>query len=51
MKDMYEFEGPVYVRVNWVFKLLIVGVMTLLILHILGDLYRRSLLWLAKRAK
>jgi hypothetical protein len=51
MTDMYEFEGPVYVRVNWVFKLLIVAVMTLLILHILGDLYRRIMSWLAKRAK
>jgi hypothetical protein len=41
MMDMYEVGGPVYVRVNWFFKLLIIGVMTLLILHILGDLYRR----------
>jgi len=41
MIDMYEFGGPVYVRVNWFFKVLIIGVMTLLILHILGDLYRR----------
>ena len=49
MRDMYEFGGPVYVRVNWFFKLLIIAVMTLLILHILGDLYRRALLWLAKR--
>ena len=51
MTDMYEFGGPVYVRVNWVFKLLIVAVMTLLILHILGDLYRRSLSWLAKKGR
>jgi len=51
MADMYEFGGPVYVRINWVFKLLIIAVMTLLILHILGDLYRRVMLWLAKRAK
>jgi hypothetical protein len=51
MTDMYEFDGPVYVRVNLVFKLLIVAVMTLLMLHILGDLYRRVMLWLAKRAK
>ena len=51
MMDMYEIGGPVYVRVNWFFKLLIIGVMTLLILHILGDLYRRGLLWLGKRFK
>jgi len=51
MRDMYEIGGPVYVRVNWFFKLLIIGVMTLLILHILGDLYRRVMLWLANRAK
>lgn len=51
MMDMYKVGGPVYVRVNWFFKLLIVGVMTLLILHILGDLYRRVMLWLANRAK
>jgi hypothetical protein len=51
MMDMYEVDGPVYVRVNWFFKLMIIGVMTLLILHILGDLYRRVMLWLAKRAK
>jgi len=51
MMDMYEFGGPVYVRINWVFKLLIIAVMTLLILHILGDLYRRVMSWLAKRAK
>ena len=51
MMDMYKVDGPVYVRVNRVFKLLIIGVMTLLILHILGDLYRRVMLWLAKRAK
>ena len=51
MMDMYEVGGPVYVRVNWFFKLLIIVVMTLLIMHILGDLYRRGILWLAKRAK
>ena len=51
MMDMYEVDGPVYVRVNWFFKLLIIGVMTLLILHIMGDLYRRVMLLLAKRAK
>jgi len=49
MKDMYEFAGPVYVRVNLFFKLLIIGVMALLILHILGDLYRRVMLRLFKR--
>ena len=49
MMDMYEVGGPVYVRVNWFFKLLIIVVMTLLIMHIMGDLYRRGLLWLAKR--
>jgi len=49
MMDMYEAGGPVYVRVNWFFKLLIIGVMTLLIMHIMGDLYRRALLWLAKK--
>lgn len=51
MRDMYEVGGPVYVRVNLFFKLLIIGVMTLLILHIMGDLYRRGILWLTKRAK
>ncbi len=49
MMDMYEVGGPVYVRVNWFFKWLIIVVMTLLIMHIMGDLYRRGLLWLAKR--
>jgi hypothetical protein len=48
MMDMYEVGGPVYVRVNWFFKLLIIAVMTLLIMHIMGDLYRRGLLWLGK---
>jgi hypothetical protein len=51
MKDMYEFAGPVYVRVNWFFRVLIIGVMALLILHILGDLYRRVMLRLFKRAE
>jgi len=51
MKDMYEFVGPVYVRVNWFFKWLIIVVMALLIMHIMGDLYRRAILWLTKRAK
>jgi hypothetical protein len=37
------------VRVNLFFKLLIIGVMALLILHILGDLYRRVMLRLFKR--
>lgn len=49
MKDMYEVGGPVYVRVNWFFRWLIIGIMTLLILHILGDLYRRVLLRLFKK--
>jgi len=49
MMDMYKVDGPVYVRVNLFFKLMIIGVMTLLILHILGDLYRRGLLWLTKK--
>ena len=51
MMDMYEFSGPVYVRVNGFFKWMIIVVMTLLIMHIIGDLYRRGLLWLAKRFK
>jgi hypothetical protein len=49
MTDMYKIGGPVYVRVNLFFKLLIIVVMTLLIMHIMGDLYRRGLLWLGKR--
>lgn len=48
MKDMYEFAGPVYVRVNWFFRWLIIVVMALLIMHIMGDLYRRGLLWLVR---
>ena len=48
MADMYEFGGPVYMRVNSFFKWMIIIVMTLLIMHIMGDLYRRGLLWLAR---
>lgn len=51
MMDMYEFGGPVYLRVNRFFRWMIIAVMTLLILHILGDLYRRAILWLTKKIK
>ncbi len=43
MADLYEGHVPVNVRVNHFFRWLIIIVMTLLILHILGDLYRRIL--------
>jgi cytochrome c1 len=43
MADFHQAEGPVNVRVNHFFRWLIIIVMTLLILHILGDLYRRVL--------
>jgi len=46
MADLYKADGPVNVRVNLFFRWLIIIVMTLLILHILGDLYRRGLVWL-----
>jgi hypothetical protein len=51
MIDMYKVDGSVYVRVNRFFKLLIIGTMSLLILHILGDLFRRVMSRLAKPAK
>jgi hypothetical protein len=51
MIDLYEADGPVYVRVNWFFRLLIVGIMSLLILHIVGDLFRRVMSRLSKQAK
>jgi hypothetical protein len=50
MKDIYEFAGPVYVRVNLFFKWLIIVTMGLLIMHILGDLYRRVILRLFKKS-
>ena len=49
MKDLYEVDVIVYPRVNLFFKWLIIVVMTLLIMHILGDLYRRILTRLFKK--
>jgi hypothetical protein len=51
MASLYEADGPVNVRVNHFFRWLIIIVMTLLILHIMGDLYRRTLVWLGKKLK
>jgi hypothetical protein len=51
MADLYEADGPVNVRVNHFFRWLIIIVMTLLILHILGDLYRRTLVWLKAKVR
>jgi hypothetical protein len=51
MADLYESDGPVNVRVNHFFRWLIIIVMALLILHILGDLYRRTLVWLKGKAR
>jgi hypothetical protein len=50
MADLYQADGPVNVRVNHFFRWLIIIVMTLLILHILGDLYRRTLVWLRRKS-
>jgi hypothetical protein len=41
MIKMHGAHGPKYVRINRFFKLLIIVMMSLLILHILGDLFRR----------
>ena len=45
-KPMYELEGAkesIYVRTGQFFKWLIIVTMTLLILHIMGDLFRRAM--------
>lgn len=41
MNQMHEVTGPTHVAVNKFFKYMIIIVMTLLILHIMGDLFRR----------
>lgn len=41
MNQMHEVSGPTHVGINKFFKYMIITVMTLLILHILGDLFRR----------
>ncbi|KPK44056.1 MAG: hypothetical protein AMJ65_04095 [Phycisphaerae bacterium SG8_4] len=41
MNQLHEVTGPTYVAVNKFFKYMIIIVMTLLILHIMGDLFRR----------
>jgi len=45
-KPMYELQGAkesIYVRTGQFFKWLIIVTMTLLILHIMGDLFRRAM--------
>jgi hypothetical protein len=41
MNELHEASGPTHVAVNKFFKYMIITVMTLLILHIMGDLFRR----------
>ncbi len=41
MNQMHESTGPTHVAINKFFKYMIITVMTLLILHIMGDLFRR----------
>ena len=41
MNQMHEASGPTHVAINKFFKYMIITVMTLLILHIMGDLFRR----------
>lgn len=50
MIEMHGVHGPKYVRVNFFFKLLIIVMMSLLILHILGDLFRRVVNRLSKKS-
>jgi hypothetical protein len=49
MIKMHGAHGPKYVRINRFFKLLIIVMMSLLILHILGDMFRRVVNRLSKK--